>query len=177
MRNKLLHTLTLSFSYRKYEQAFAQPNAPVNEMMLNWAAEQTAGSSGDLLELYCGNGNFTLPLARQFQAVLATELSKTATRAAKENIAANGTDNVAVVRLSAEEVSAALRGVRRFRRLAATLSCVRGFPRIVYVSCNPATLRDNLAALHSTHRVTAFALFDQFPYTPHMECGVVACRR
>lgn len=37
--------------------------------MLNWAVDVTKGSSGDLLELYCGNGNFTLPLAQNFKQV------------------------------------------------------------------------------------------------------------
>jgi tRNA (uracil-5-)-methyltransferase len=38
--------------------------------MLNWAADVTQGSAGDLLELYCGNGNFTIPLAQNFKQVL-----------------------------------------------------------------------------------------------------------
>lgn len=186
------------FVYRQYEQAFAQPNTRVNEAMLNWAADQAAGSTADMLELYCGNGNFTLPLSRHFESVLATELSKSGTRAAQENIIANGATNVAVVRLSAEEVSQAIAGEREFRRLAtlpkpltdyalntvfvdppragldrATLECVQQFKRILYISCNPETLHANLTQLTRSHTVTAFALFDQFPYTRHMECGVV----
>ncbi|MFT7289206.1 MAG: tRNA (uracil-5-)-methyltransferase, partial [Halieaceae bacterium] len=93
------------FSYRQYEQAFAQPNAPVNTQMLAWACEQAASLSPDakqdLLELYCGNGNFTLPLSQYFNTVIATELSKSGTRAAGENLLANAIDNVSVVRLSA----------------------------------------------------------------------------
>ncbi|MDP5070302.1 MAG: tRNA (uridine(54)-C5)-methyltransferase TrmA, partial [Congregibacter sp.] len=108
-----------SYRYRQYEQSFVQPNAPVNQKMLNWAWQRSAECSGDLLELYCGNGNFTLPLASQFNQVIATELSKSGTRAALENLADNAIDNVEVIRLSAEEVSQAMSGVREFRRLAA----------------------------------------------------------
>ena len=54
---------------------------------------------------------------------------------------------------------------------------VTRFDRIIYISCNPQTLAENLATLSRTHEVTAFALFDQFPYTDHMECGVVLRRR
>ena len=52
-----------------------------------------------------------------------------------------------------------------------------GFPSILYISCNPDTLAANLEALCQTHRPQAFALFDQFPYTDHMECGVLLERR
>jgi tRNA (uracil-5-)-methyltransferase len=190
------------YSYRQYEQSFVQPNAPVNEHMLNWASLRAENASGDLLELYCGNGNFTLPLASRYARVIATELAKSGTRAALENLTANAIDNVSVVRLSAEEVSEALRGDREFRRLAslpqpladyqlntvfvdppragldpATLDCVRGFERIIYISCNPNTLRENLQSLANTHHVQSFALFDQFPYTPHIESGAVLERR
>ena len=51
------------------------------------------------------------------------------------------------------------------------------FQHLVYVSCNPATLRANLASVQQTHEVKEFALFDQFPYTEHVECGVLLSRR
>ncbi|MEM9314472.1 MAG: tRNA (uridine(54)-C5)-methyltransferase TrmA [Pseudomonadota bacterium] len=190
------------YGYRQYEQSFVQPNAPVNQQMLQWVWQQAEHCEGDLLELYCGNGNFTLPLADRFSAVVATELSKIGTRAARENLRLNGVENVHIVRLSAEEVSAALRGVREFRRLsalpkplrefrldsvfvdppragldAAALECVAGFRRVFYVSCNPVTLISNLRDLAATHRISALAFFDQFPYTPHLECGVVLEKR
>ncbi|GAB5415835.1 MAG: tRNA (uridine(54)-C5)-methyltransferase TrmA [Congregibacter sp.] len=190
------------YRYRQYEQAFVQPNGPVNAKMLAWACEQAGERDDDHLELYCGNGNFTLPFAARFRRVLATELSKSGTRASQENIAANGVDNVFVARLSAEEVSEAIAGTREFRRLQtlpepldsyqlntvfvdppragldeATLRCVQGFERILYISCNPATLLDNLSALHASHRIERLAFFDQFPYTPHLECGVLLERR
>jgi tRNA (uracil-5-)-methyltransferase len=190
------------FRYRQYEQGFTQPNGAVNCEMVNWACRQASALQGDLLELYCGNGNFTLPLARHFERVLATEVSKRSIEAALHNCASNGIDNLSLARLSAEEMSAALAGEREFRRLqnlpqpladyrfntlfvdppragldAGTLAMAAGFDNILYVSCNPDTLADNLAVLSRTHRVEALALFDQFPYTEHMECGVRLARR
>ena len=44
---------------------------------------------------------------------------------------------------------------------------------IIYISCNPDTLQDNLKTLSTTHKVTKFAMFDQFPYTHHVESGVL----
>ncbi|SQB41730.1 tRNA (uracil-5-)-methyltransferase [Citrobacter koseri] len=62
--------------YRQVENSFTQPNAAMNIQMLEWALDATKASKGDLLELYCGNGNFSLALARNFDRVLATEIAK-----------------------------------------------------------------------------------------------------
>lgn len=186
--------------YRQVENSFTQPNAAVSVKMLEWALDVTRGASGDLLELYCGNGNFSLALARNFSRVLATEIAKPSVAAAQYNIAANGIDNVRIIRMSAEEFTQAMNGVREFNRLQgidlksyrcetifvdpprsglddATLNMVQGYPHILYISCNPETLCANLQTLSQTHRITRLALFDQFPYTHHMECGVLLTRK
>src|SRR3990167_5217426 len=188
------------FSYRQPEGAFTQPNGTVHQKMLSWAYDALGQRDDDLLELYCGNGNFTLPLATRVRKVLATEISKSSVNAALANLADNGVDNVTLVRLSAEELTQALNEVRTFRRLAGislpsydfgsvfvdppragmdpdTCELTRRFERILYISCNPETLAANIAQLSNTHRVTRCALFDQFPYTHHMEAGVLLSRR
>lgn len=189
-----------TFRYRQPEGAFTQPNGTVNQKMLNWAFEALGERENDLLELYCGNGNFTLPLATRVRKVLATEISKTSVAAALHNLQDNGVDNVTLVRLSAEELTEALNEVRPFRRLQGidlkeyafgsvfvdppragmdpdTCELTRRFDNILYISCNPETLAANIAQLHDTHRVAKCALFDQFPYTHHMESGVLLVRR
>src|SRR5690606_2206890 len=100
-----------SYRYRQPEGAFTQPNGRVCEKMLGWAYEVLGQRDDDLLELYCGNGNFTLPLATRVRRVLATEISKTSVNAALANLADNGVDNVELVRLSAEELTQALNEV------------------------------------------------------------------
>ena len=189
-----------SFRYRQPEGAFTQPNGEVCQKMLGWAFDALGERSDDLLELYCGNGNFTLPLATRVRRVLATEISKSSVSAALANLADNGIDNVNLVRLSAEELTQALNEVRPFRRLAEidlksynfgsvfvdppragmdpdTCELTRRFERILYISCNPETLAANIAQLHDSHRIERCALFDQFPYTHHMESGVLLVRR
>jgi tRNA (uracil-5-)-methyltransferase len=186
------------YIYQQVENSFTQPNAKVAEKMLEWAVKHTRDSSGDLLELYCGNGNFSLALAQNFERVLATELAKPSVDSAQYNIKANNIDNVKILRLSAEEFTQAMNGEREFRRLKNanvelseyncntifvdpprsgmdidTCKMVQGYNRIIYISCNPETLKSNLEILTETHNVTHFALFDQFPYTHHMEVGVV----
>ena len=71
---EILPVHDVHYRYRQYEQSFSQPNARVNIAMIEWACDHARTLSGDLLELYCGNGNFTLPLARHFDHVIATEV-------------------------------------------------------------------------------------------------------
>lgn len=184
-----------AYRYRQVENSFTQPNGKMNIRMLQWARECTANSKGDLLELYCGNGNFSIALAGQFRQVLATEIAKSSVESAQYNIAVNQIENLRIVRMSAEEFTQAINGVREFNRLKgidlsayqcdtifvdppragldqATLDMVQGYERILYISCNPHTLAENLAQLCQTHRIERCALFDQFPYTDHIESGV-----
>ena len=58
-----------------------------------------------------------------------------------------------------------------------TLTLAKQFDNILYISCNPLTLRENVIALQASHALTALALFDQFPYTHHLECGVLLQKR
>jgi tRNA (uracil-5-)-methyltransferase len=185
------------YHYQQTEGSFTQPNAGVNQHMLSWATQHSTKLDGDLLELYCGNGNFTLPLSKNFNKVLATEISKTSVRSAKYNFDLNNVSNVAIARMSSEEFTEALNGVREFRRLKAaeielsdynfstvfvdppragldqdTVKLISQFENIIYISCNPNTLHENIQALAQTHRIEHFAIFDQFPYTHHTECGV-----
>lgn len=188
------------FHYQQVENSFTQPNARVCEQMVEWAVDTTKGIGGDLVELYCGNGNFTLPLAGNFSKVIATEISKTSVRSAEYNIELNNVENVKVVRISSEEFSQVLRGEVKKRRMseidldsyqfstvfvdppragldADTVQQVQCYDHILYISCNPATLLDNMELLNQTHKIERFALFDQFPYTHHEEVGVFLRRR
>ena len=186
--------------YKQIEASFTQPNAKMSEKMLSWARSCTTNSDHDLLELYCGNGNFSLALADQFNRVVATEISKTSINAANDNKAMNGIENVDFARVSAEEFTDHMNGKRLRRRLKdldlenanfgtvlvdpprAGLdkdSCqmISQYPRIVYISCNPDTLELNLEQLSQTHTIERFALFDQFPYTHHVECGAYLVKK
>ncbi|REL34021.1 tRNA (uridine(54)-C5)-methyltransferase TrmA [Thalassotalea euphylliae] len=202
-KDYVVETLTVDgkqYHYQQVENSFTQPNGGVNQHMLSWAKHATQGRGGDLIELYCGNGNFSLALAENFDRVLGTEISKTSVNSAQYNIKANNIDNVDIVRMSSEEFTQAMNGERTFRRLDGfdltsykfdtvlvdppragldpdSVELVRRFDLIVYISCNPETLKDNLQALTTTHHIEQFALFDQFPYTHHVETGVILKRR
>ncbi len=195
-----LHIGERDYHYVHIENSFTQPNALVNEKMVSWSLKQLENIGGDLLELYCGAGNFTIPFATQFDRVLATEISKSSIVAAKRNMILNDVDNIDFVRLSAEEFTQALDGMREFRRLEGlqvsdyrlkTLfvdpprsglgeepcAFAARFDHLLYISCNPETLLRDLELLSQTHEVQAMALFDQFPYTHHLEMGVKLVRK
>lgn len=198
-------TLTINgkeLHYRQVENSFTQPNGLMNQQMIEWAIDASKGNGGDLLELYCGNGNFSLAMAAHFDRVLATEISKSSVASAQHNIAVNNIDNVDIIRMSSEDFSAAMKGKKEFKRLKekgidltsyncktilvdpprsgldkATEALVANYEHIIYISCSPETLHNNLETLCKTHKVERFAFFDQFPYTHHMECGVYLSRR
>ncbi|WP_446891410.1 tRNA (uridine(54)-C5)-methyltransferase TrmA [Aeromonas veronii] len=195
-----LNVASRQLTYKQVENSFTQPNAAINEQMLAWALDVTKESEGDLLELYCGNGNFSIALAQNFRKVLATEIAKPSVDSAQFNIAANGVDNLIILRMSAEEFTMAMRGEREFNRLKgidlksyqcntifvdppraglddATVKLVQEYDNILYISCNPETLQANMAVLGETHEIARFALFDQFPWTHHMEAGVYLRRK
>ena len=183
------------FIYRHYEGGFTQPNPYVNIKMIEWAKKMAKNLGGDLLEAYCGLGNFTLPLSTEFDKVLATEISKNSIKAAKENLELNSIDNVYFARLSSKEMSEALNRKREFRRLkdidldsfnfstvlvdppragldSDTKELISNIDNIIYISCNPETLSRDLETLSKTHAVKRAAIFDQFPHTNHIESGV-----
>lgn len=184
------------YRFKQIENSFTQPNPGVNEQMVSWALQQAEGSSGDLLELYCGAGNFTIPFATVFDKVLATEISKSSISAAKENMRLNDTHNIEFVRMSSEEFTEALDGVREFRRMKdvkiedyrlqtlfvdpprsglddKSRTFCRRFEHLIYISCNPETLKRDLEDLQDEFEIVQMAAFDQFPYTPHLEMGAV----
>jgi len=189
------------YYYRHYESGFTQPNPAVNIKMIEWAIEQAKKvNGGDFLESYCGLGNFTIPLSKYFDKVLATEISKRSIYAAKESCKLNGVRNIEFIRLSSEEMTQALNREREFRRLkeidlksynfstvlvdppragldSDTIELISKIENIIYISCNPETLARDLESLTKSHNIDKSAIFDQFPHTPHVESGVFLTKK
>ncbi|NPA11095.1 MAG: tRNA (uridine(54)-C5)-methyltransferase TrmA [Epsilonproteobacteria bacterium] len=191
-RNYLIEELNIDgevFKYKIIENTFSQPNREINKKMIKWAMQNAAELKGDLVELYCGNGNFTIPLSRKFNKVIATEISKESIQAATYNAEINGADNITFLAMSAAEFSSLkdenspllasyeLKNVLIDPPRAGlddkSRKFVNEFDNIIYISCNPESLKRDLQTLVKGRKIQAFAFFDQFPYTNHMECGVV----
>ena len=187
------------------EKKSAQNSACENSVAQNSSCEKHAvrpesSAARDLLELYCGHGNFTIPLADKFNRVLASEISKSSIANARINCELNGVCNAQFVRLSADELMSAFARRREFERLKgidifsydfshvlidppraglepSVIDFIKNFQNLIYISCNPQTLFENLRSLCATHEVRRFAIFDQFAHTSHIECGVLLRRR
>ncbi len=139
-----------------------------------------------LLELFAGAGFLTLPLARSFARTLAVEASPQAARDLRTNLRAAGLEKeVEVVEGRAEAALHDLGGLRPdtivldpprsgLTRAALLMLSDLGAQRVVYLSCDPATLARDLAVLaergHHLIRVEGFYLF---PQTPHVEALAV----
>mgnify|MGYP000945034657 FL=1 len=185
-----------NFKFAYQEGGFTQPNTNVNIQMIEWVLNNIEVSSKDLCELYCGGGNFTIPLSTKFNKVLATEISKTSIKSALKNCELNNINKIQFIRMSAEEFVQGLQEVRTFNRLKdvnlkdynfdtifmdpprsglddTTRALAKNFSNIIYISCNPETLHRDLKELTKTHEIIRFALFDQFAYTNHIESGVI----
>ena len=125
------------------------------------AVSEAAGHGALCLELFAGAGLFTLPLARRFERVVAVESNPGAVADLEENLAAAGLGEIEIVAQAVEEAfeSGALASLRpdavvldppaqRPRARSARRRCTRlAAPRVVYVSCDPATLARDVAVL------------------------------
>lgn len=194
--NETLNISNQNFFFAYEENGFTQPNTNVNVQMIEWVLENTKNSSKDLCELYCGGGNFTIPLSTKFRKVLATEISKTSIKSALRNCSLNKIESISFIRMSAEDFVQALNKVRAFNRLKdinlddyefdtifmdpprsglddTTRNLAKDFENIIYISCNPETLHRDLEELTKTHEIEKFALFDQFAFTNHIESAVI----
>jgi 23S rRNA (uracil1939-C5)-methyltransferase len=166
---------------------FTQVNPQGNRLMLE-ALLDAGNFNGDerLLELFSGAGNFTLPLARQSQAVVAVEAHRPAVANGKLNAQKNGIDNIRWICAPVPRTVADLKKRReRFdkivldpprtgaRGIEADLAAL-GAGKIFYISCNPATLARDLAAIATLgYKLRTVQPIDLFPQTFHVEALAV----
>ena len=162
---------------------FVQVNAQVNTAMIEQALAWLAPQPDErVLDLFCGLGNFALPLARQAREVVAVE----GVQAMVERAAANARDNnvhnaaffqadlsqpLAGAEWAAEGFSAVLLDPPRDGAYEVVQGIARlKAKRLVYVSCNPATLaRDAQVLVAQGYRLTRAGILDMFPQTAHVE--------
>jgi len=172
--------------------SFYQVNRPQAERLYEIAARYAALTGKEtILDLYCGMGAVGLSMAKQAGRLFGVESVEAAVRDARENAALNGIANAEFLCADAAEGLESLRsrGIvpevvlldpPRKGCAAALLSTVAGMrpERIVYISCNPATLARDCALLQEQgYAVRAAAPVDLFPRTGHVECVALLTRR
>ena len=163
---------------------FTQVNHAVNRILVRRAVALLHPVPGEqMLDLFCGIGNFTLAIARRGARVIGLEESKGLLRKAEENARANGlSDRVQFVAANLlRDPEQLLAGLGSFhgalidppREGAYELTRVlpASMQRVVYVSCNPATLaRDAGVLVHEKgYRLEAAGVVNMFPHTSHVE--------
>ena len=163
---------------------FTQVNRDINRAMVARAVELLALTGEEsVLDLFCGLGNFTLPIARRAAAVTGVEGEGGLIERARANADANGIDNAEfhVADLADPAALEAPWAQRRYDRLlldparagAELIATHVGrfqAEHIVYVSCNPATLaRDAGLITAQGYRLRGAGVMDMFPHTTHVE--------
>lgn len=181
------HAVSLAFQ----PTDFTQINAAVNNALVERALELLAlRPQNRVLDLYCGLGNFALPIARRAAAVIGLEGEGTLVERARENAARNAITNAIFQQADLS------RGIGPWPWLRDGISRVLldpprsgaaevladvaalGAERIVYVSCGPSTLaRDAGRLVHEyRYRLEAAGVMDMFPHTAHVECMALFTR-
>lgn len=164
---------------------FIQVNPGINQAMVRQALDLLAPAPGErVLDLYCGLGNFTLPIARRGAHVIGVEGDGGLTTRARANAAHNGLEGLVdyhVADLSLPQPQASWARASYDKILLdpprAGAEAVFGYlpgssvRRIVYVACHPGTLARDAGVLVRQHgfRLVAAGVMDMFPHTAHVE--------
>ena len=181
----------LGLSYEISPHSFFQVNSEGTENLYKTALELADIKKSDVVfDIYCGIGTISLTAAKSAKSVIGVEIVPEAIADAEENSKRNGIENTEYYCAAAEDIVPKLIKDGKIPDVVIldpprkgsdekTLSSITAArpQKIVYVSCNPATLARDLKFLsengYKTEKVTAV---DMFPYTTHVECCVLLCR-
>jgi 23S rRNA (uracil1939-C5)-methyltransferase len=184
-----LQRYDLDLAYRPGD--FVQVNQPVNDAMVEQALEWLAPQAGErVLDLFCGLGNFALPLAQRVAELVGVEGVQAMVERAAENAASNGLNNAHFFQADLSKPLAAASwleggfaavlldpprdGALQVVRQMAEL----GVQRVLYVSCNPTTLARDSAELQALgYRLERAGILDMFPQTAHVEAMALFVRQ
>ena len=180
------------FRYRIWFDTFFQPNPVQAEKMVEYALELAeVNSDMRVLDLFCGVGTFSLPFAKESKELAGIEIVETSIESAKRNAKDNGIDNTYFLARDARKGLVELQetwgqpdlllldpprggaGGKVMRAIGRL-----GTDKVVYVSCNPKTLAEDLEWLKDYgYELQTVQPYDQFPHTVHVECIVLMEKR
>lgn len=184
-KNELEYCLSdQNLLFRFHPLDFIQVNAQINQKMINQALDLLSVNTNEtVLDLFCGLGNFSLPLAQQAKKVVGVEGGAQMVRRAKNNAELNNLENVEFYSADLEaELSAQTWAKLSYDKILldpprsgaqAVVDKIERFNsnKILYVSCNPATFVRDAAILthHKGYRLEKCGVMDMFPQTAHVE--------
>lgn len=167
-----------------HPQDFTQVNGEINKLMIHQALKlMDPQPSDNILDLFCGLGNFTLPMARHAKHVTGVEGSHEMVSRAQDNALHNQINNTEFHAANLMDTSLDQAWMhKKYDKIlidpprSGAQEIIRHFPRfgaerIVYVSCNPATLaRDIKELVHNQHyKLKSTGIINMFPHTSHIE--------
>ena len=173
------------YTFKISANSFYQTNPIQTETLYNRAIEFAKLNKEDVLcDLYCGIGTIGIFASKKVKKVYGIEIVEEAVDAAKENAEINNVDNIEFI---AGDVEKAFKELIEVRRVQPTVVIVdpprRGLDtttigkileleveRVVYVSCNPATMVRDMKMLEEKYEVKEIQPVDMFPYTSSVEC-------
>ena len=157
--------------------SFFQVNKCVTEKLYSKVLEYS-GTGLKALDLYCGTGTIGILISKNYKSVVGIEINKSSIECALENKIINNIENISFMCGDANKLCTGIKvdtivvdparaglmrdGIDNILDIAPK--------RIVYVSCNPATLARDLKLLSSLYKLIDITLFDMFPWTYHVEC-------
>lgn len=193
--------ITLDLNGLKYSVtpwSFFQSNWSLNRVVVETVVRELSPLENKrILDLYAGAGNFSLPLSLQAMEIVAVEENSSAVEDGRRNVMLNGVRNCTFVNLSVEKILESrkkhqvekLFGETHYGiiildppRAGLTSECLRrimetGSERIVYISCNPATLARDVKKMREKYEVESIRMVDFFPNTYHIEALVFLRRK
>jgi 23S rRNA (uracil1939-C5)-methyltransferase len=181
------HDISLAF----HPMDFTQVNGEVNRQIIDRALSLLDVQKGDtVLDLFCGLGNFTLPLARRAAAVIGVEGSDEMVQRGSENAARNGLTNTEFFAADlSKPLSQHVWAQKTYDKIlldpprSGALEIIPevaqlGAARIAYVSCNPITLARDAAVLQEHgYKLKSAGVMDMFPHTTHVESMAIFERK
>jgi 23S rRNA (uracil1939-C5)-methyltransferase len=175
-----------SVQYAITPNAFFQTNTEGAEILFSTVAEQLKlDRSETVVDLYCGSGGIGLFIADKVKNVFGIELSEEAVLMGTDNAKSNSIGNCMFRCANLEKGKSVLAGIpemdviimdpprRGVSKTTLNEVSTAGAEKIIYVSCNPATLARDAALLKGKYEVTKIVPVDMFPHTQHIECVCV----
>jgi len=177
--------------YEISPRAFYQINPPQAEKLYAKAVEYAAPKGGTVLDMYCGAGTISLYLAKHADKVIGAEIIPDAVENARKNAERNGIKNAEFICADASRAAQELlnRGIspeavvvdpprKGMEEAAIKALCGMSPERIVYVSCNPATLARDIVIFNTCgYELQKATAVDMFPRTAHVETVVLMSRK
>ena len=176
------------YTFKISAKSFYQTNPIQTEVLYQKAIDYAKLDKNDILcDLYCGIGTIGIFASNKVKKVYGIEIVEEAVETAKENAKINNVDNIEFIAGDVEKAFKELVEEKNVKPTAIIVDPPRrgldettinkilelGVEKLVYVSCNPATMVRDIRMMEANYEVKEIQPVDMFPFTSHVECVAV----